>query len=162
MSHPSHNEVVTSAIHQLHYNLQLYKNSLLQVNPHAANQSVLTGINSFNTILLHMISTRFSMARLIGLAEPNPIKELTDEEKNNPDYQLWLQWCADVTAKIEIKLRQMKAEELQATAKFNPPNGSNSVLGVVEFLLFHEAYHFGQLGILRKTMQLESLSFAAE
>lgn len=162
MKNDTKNPLVESAIHQLKYNTQLYKNALLQVNPHQAQESKISSVNSFNTILIHMLSTRFSMSRLLGLNEPNSMKELSEEQKQNPEYELWMQLCHDVTTKIEQKLMQLTHEELNAKSKFTPPDGNNSVIGVVQFLLFHEAYHFGQLGILRKTMQLESLSFAAE
>lgn len=162
MTQESHTPLVQAATKQLIFNLALFHNAIEQVNPHKANEEVMANASSFNFIFLHLISSRFSMAKMIGLEIPNPTKEMTAEEKFNPDYTLWLHWVDDITSKIELKLKQLSAGELMAAQKFNPPTGDNSLLGIVQFLLFHEAYHFGQLGILRKTMQLESLSFSVK
>ncbi|HEX5010492.1 MAG TPA: DinB family protein [Planctomycetota bacterium] len=41
--------------------------------------------------------------------------------------------------------------EAQAAADFRPfPDGSRTVAGVAHFLHFHESYHLGQIGLLRR------------
>jgi uncharacterized damage-inducible protein DinB len=42
-------------------------------------------------------------------------------------------------------------DEAQAAAAFRPfPDGSRTVSGVAHFLHFHESYHLGQIGLLRR------------
>jgi len=42
-------------------------------------------------------------------------------------------------------------DEAQAAAEFRPfPDGSRTVAGVAHFLHFHESYHLGQIGLLRR------------
>ncbi|MBI4576008.1 MAG: DinB family protein [Planctomycetes bacterium] len=49
-------------------------------------------------------------------------------------------------------LRAMDPEAARAPVKAAFPDGSETVLGAADFLHFHETYHLGQLGLLRRVL----------
>ena len=65
---------------------------------------------------------------------------------------------ADVHASGEIvgELFPAMADEAAAAPAPQPmPDGSDTVAGVLHFLYFHETYHLGQLGLLRRMNGLD-------
>ena len=44
----------------------------------------------------------------------------------------------------------LSAADLDAASEHGFPTDDKSVLGVITFLTFHETYHVGQMGLLRK------------
>jgi hypothetical protein len=59
--------------------------------------------------------------------------------------------CDEATRRLEAGLSRLSPEQLDAPAPFSPSKNPNetvrSLLGVVTF---HQAYHSGQLGLLRR------------
>ena len=46
----------------------------------------------------------------------------------------------------------MEEEQLSRPLEKPMPDGANTVAGLVRFMCFHESYHIGQLGLLRRLL----------
>lgn len=116
--------------------------------------------NCLNWVLGHIIGARNNMLKILG---ERPLWEdgvagpyqrhgepLTDASKALP----WDRLVADYKASQEIVLRalqQMPPERLAEKAPFSPTSNPNETIGSLLWTFaFHEAYHAGQIGVLRR------------
>jgi hypothetical protein len=53
-------------------------------------------------------------------------------------------------ALLEVRWEALTPEQLAAPFGRRMPNGSETVGGAIQFMAWHEAYHLGQLGLLRR------------
>jgi hypothetical protein len=63
----------------------------------------------------------------------------------------------DISRVLFERLEQIGARELSALSPMDFPIGDKSVRGAVGFLTYHEAYHMGQMGYLRKWLGYAAL-----
>jgi uncharacterized damage-inducible protein DinB len=67
-------------------------------------------------------------------------------------------WTA-VSEKVDRRLQKMTAAELDKTLDPGFPMDNKTVLGVFSFMVQHDSYHLGQLGLLRKHAGLPAMSY---
>ena len=58
----------------------------------------------------------------------------------------------ETTARLVERLPALTEAELSASIGQKLPHGDDTLRGMVAFLLFHEAYHVGQIGYVRKLL----------
>lgn len=63
-----------------------------------------------------------------------------------------------VTRKLEARLAELTDQDLDAASPQAFPFGGDTVLGGLTFLAWHEAYHVGQMGLVRRYLGLDSLT----
>lgn len=109
----------------------------------------------------HIITYRIDLANLLGIPAENPLgkmfayKSAPGEPSEYPPLsELKNAWDA-ITAKIETRLKEINEAELDAEAPFEVAPLSKTVGGCAGFMIFHEAYHIGQIGYLRRFYGLE-------
>jgi uncharacterized damage-inducible protein DinB len=109
--------------------------------------------NCINWVLGHIVATRNLIMELLGNAPVWAEQESAQYDRGSPplsDRQTAIpleRMLADLRAsqeKLVTTLQQMSSEELAA------PSESGTKLDQLAFLQFHEAYHAGQLGLLRR------------
>jgi uncharacterized damage-inducible protein DinB len=64
-----------------------------------------------------------------------------------------------VSTAIDERLEALTAEELAAPSERGFPGVERTRLGVLTFLVQHDAYHIGQLALLRKAAGLPAMSY---
>jgi DinB superfamily len=115
------------------------------------------GGNCANWILAHIVHHRNHIHRLIGI--PIAHEASADERFGRGGTPTTnstnaLKWSDLITAfdgsqtALTKRLKAVSNNELAAT------DGKGTVEDTLRFLLFHEAYHIGQLGLLRRTLGL--------
>ena len=108
------------------------------------------GGNSINWILGHIIDNRDDIRELIGL------KRLYDD-----DLKLYKRGTENIDAAGAIQLSKLidmynnGQTELEEKLKTTDLTGENEKYRMVTFLAFHESYHTGQTGILRRIIGKE-------
>ncbi len=114
----------------------------------------------------HLVSTRYTMAALVGLELQEPYPELFakgkgfDENTTYPTMaELTAQW-SEVSEALIAGLSQLTEEQLNGPAPFQVPFPDPTYRGVLSFFAHHEAYHIGQIGLLRKYFEYESMQYA--
>ncbi len=114
-------------------------------------------------IAAHLATTRNGLAQMVGLERTRPWgsrftrgSEVGDPA-SIPDCDEILGAWNGVTAELERRLPQLTDAELDAPAPRDFPIDDKTLLGGVGFLAYHEAYHIGQMAIVRKALGLPGL-----
>jgi hypothetical protein len=114
-------------------------------------------------IAAHLTTTRYGFAQLIGLDRERPWgKNFTrgsavGDLSAIPDAaEIRAAWDA-LCPPLATRLSEITDAELDAPAPRNFPTADKSVLGGMAFLAYHEAYHIGQISLIRKSLGLGGL-----
>jgi uncharacterized damage-inducible protein DinB len=112
--------------------------------------------NSLAFLACHVLDARFHLMKMAGHERTNPWQSLFDEATDittmkefPPLYELIAEWNELHEATLE-HLDGMSAAELDVGSPAVFPTEDHSLLGGLAFLAFHEAYHVGQMGLVRK------------
>ena len=110
----------------------------------------------------HLLLSRCRMANYIGARCDRPWKDLfarqsriVEPEKYPPIEEIRNRW-EQVTDTVRSRLNELTAEELSAPGK-RLPIEMPDLLGGFTFLVWHESYHVGQMGYVRKWLTSQSL-----
>ena len=112
--------------------------------------------NHAQWLLGHLASTRRASLRGFGQdAEEQPWEQHfgigREPTQDSDDIAPALLREAFIKNGAELRRWLASLDEAQAAAAFRPfPDGSRTVSGVAHFLHFHESYHLGQIGLLRR------------
>lgn len=137
-------------------NTRLLLNCLDGVSDADANRRVLPGTNSMAFVTAHVVDARHVALTLLDRPMPNPlagtlgkVARIEDVEEMPALASLRASWLA-VSAALERCLEGATAESLRKVSPQPFPVGDPSLLGGLAFLAQHEAYHVGQLALMRK------------
>jgi uncharacterized damage-inducible protein DinB len=120
--------------------------------------------NNVVFIALHMADARFHLGAWLGLEISNPFTRFAeirhiDEMEVFPLLSEVVAAWDQVSEALEAHLPAISKEKLQEDAPFELPVGSNRLQDTLTFMLQHEAYHIGQLSILRKQLGFEAMKW---
>lgn len=111
--------------------------------------------SSITWIVGHLLSYRCQALVACGLEQADPYAEkfsFQTPASDGGDYpeliQLKKEWV-ELHGKLTSTLDQLTAEQLLADSPQAMPGDDPSLLGVLAFYAWHEAYHMGAIGILR-------------
>ena len=151
----------------LRLDTRLFLNCLDGVSEELAARRPSADANSLAYVAAHVVDSRFFMAGVVGVAVDNPlaaqlagarsIAELAHCPSVAQSREAW----ALVSAPLLGRLAELNADALDRPAAQRFPVDERSVLGAMAFLAQHEAYHIGQLALLRKLAGLPAMSYAA-
>lgn len=118
--------------------------------------------NSMLWVLGHVAATRVGLMRMLGAERPlafdNRFGKGSEPEGDLPPtaevFALW----EEVQTSLPDILQSVSAEKLSEPSPRTFPIEDQTLAGCVSFLAFHEAYHLGQLGYLRKTHDGQQLA----
>ena len=146
-------------------NTKLFLNCFKNVDEQVARKQPNDKTNNMIFIACHLLDARYYLGSFIGLELANPFKEIFDNAnsikymKEYPNFQeIKLEW-ERISALISEKFSELNEEFLQKESKQKFPVSENTILGAISFLVEHEAYHIGQLSILRKFWGLEAMKY---
>jgi hypothetical protein len=118
-------------------------------------------------IALHLHDARHYLARILRLETSNPFEQITAGAESIESIEIYpslaemrTAWL-EVTAALDRAFRELDFElisGLPSTAEYEIPLEDKSLLGAVAFQLHHEAYHIGQLALLRRIHRLSAMS----
>ena len=139
-----------SVIHHFSLSYRVAVRNLGGVSEEEARLTPQGGGNSMYWVARHILSTRDRFFPALG---QKPV--LTSDA---PSFEELKAAFGESQDRLVNGLRSLTEEKLAADAPFSPTGGPLRPLG--EFLLtsaFHEAYHTGQLGILRRVLGKEGV-----
>lgn len=114
--------------------------------------------NSAQFIAGHLVVSRFELGKMIGLKEPTPWGGKFDsgskpkEPEQLPGRDEILEVWNDISKKLLAKMEELTESDIRPKAPFAFPVSDQSILGGIAFMTFHDSYHIGQLGYLRRFM----------
>ncbi len=154
------------ALHEiLKLNTRLFFNALEGVDDEMANRRILEEVNPIIFIACHMMEARFALAGLVGSEAEAPYRDHLDVDdmsliQEYPPLDGVRQAWEEVSEVLEAGLPAATEEMLSASPPFPFPVDDTTALGGIAFLLQHEAYHIGQLGLLRRALGLEAMRWS--
>lgn len=107
-------------------------------------------------IALHMLDARCFLIRALGADVRHGFEALTDQARRLEDVAEYpspaeiLGAWKRVSGELVPTLAAVTAEELAGPSPHRFPVDDETMLGLLAFLAQHEAYHMGQLGIIRR------------
>ena len=107
----------------------------------------------------HILDTRCQLITLLGTPQENPFRAAfgTAGATDGTDYPTvaeLLQHWKQIEADLQAALEGASESTIRRTVEGGGPHAGRPVLGAVAFCVFHEAYHMGALGAIRKTLGL--------
>lgn len=147
-------------------NTGLFINSFAGVDDRIAHMKINNRTNSMIFIACHLLDARFFMSNYIGAPAHNPYKQLLDEIHGINNSSHWpplediISLWEDISPKISSKLQSLRHGDLQLKSDKSFPIKDNTKLGGISFLIGHESYHIGQIGLLRKYYGLDAVKYS--
>ena|SRR3972149_3509737 len=112
--------------------------------------------NSLHWVAGHLVTSRYTSANILGIDDACPWGKMFDfgaEVKEQSVYpaveELKTAW-QDVSAKMIDRFNVVTDEDLAGDPPFEIPGMESTKAAAVAFLIFHEAYHVGQLAYIRR------------
>jgi len=147
---------------QLALHRRLYDNVLEAVSAEQLAERFTRTTNHILWIAGHIAHTRTMIARLLGSGLAPSLSIFDEAIRDDVDYP-GLSQCQEhfKAASLDImrRLPLVTTEELSAPSPMTLPVNDQTTGGVLTFLTDHEAYHLGQLGILRKVAGHPAMSY---
>lgn len=144
---------------------RLYNNVLEGVQDATADKTLNDNVNHIKWLAGHLLSTRCTLVNLLGhqVSEPYPALfekgKGIDRDAQYPSLaELTNDWDS-ISEKLQAAVTGMTDEALAAEAPIQVPVADRSVLAMLTFFMHHEAYHIGQMGILRKYAGMEPMAY---
>ncbi len=159
--HPS----VTPLATMLRLQTQLLLNCLESVEPFQAEQRGTPTTNSIAFLVTHLLESRHYLADALGAPLPSPLPPAVanarslDEAGPLPDLTLLRRWWEAVAAHLAVVVERLDTPGLVAAGP-KLPGGDGSRLGAFAFLVHHEAFHLGQIALLRRQLGLPAMAYA--
>jgi hypothetical protein len=144
---------------------RLFRNCLDGVDDERARRRVGDATNSIAFVAGHLVESRHALAGGLGVPGDSAVADLLRDARGIADLpelptvaELLLEWDA-VSGRLKHAVEAMDAAALDAPSPQRFPVADESWLGALAFLAQHEAYHIGQLALLRKHAGLPAMRY---
>ena len=151
----------------LRLNTRLYRNCLANLSDELARErpSGKGATNCAAFVAAHLVDSRHYLLGLLGKQVPSPLKgaeggfNSIDKVTSYPSLaEIQAAWNAAAEL-LAHELATITAAKLDAPYT-DFPIELPTVLGALSFMVEHESYHLGQLGLLRKHAGLEAMAYS--
>ncbi len=160
------NPTLESHVTSMNLNTRLFLNCLSGLTEESAQQGIEDGGNSISFVAVHLIDARVYLARTLGATIASPFGKDLDEatkvedvEQLPPLSDLRFVW-QDVSDQLLARMMAVSEEVLMSKSDQEFPGADGTMLGGIAFLLHHESYHLGQMGLLRRQLGFPPMSYA--
>ena len=143
---------------------RLFKNVLSDINEKNSQERLRGNTNHIAWLTGHIVSSRHAVVNLLGGKLDYKFDDLFAQGKGIDDTKYpnlndlksaWESCSTDLLNKLD----KLKEEALKEEAPFKVPIGNGSMRSLITFFAHHEAYHIGQLGILRKYFGSDAMKY---
>ncbi|GJJ04693.1 hypothetical protein RugamoR64_52310 [Duganella rhizosphaerae] len=138
-----------------------YMEQSLSGLPTTAQAQRAGGANSILWVVGHALVGRLRLLTLLGADNDIPWQEFFDKggsealsasDARRPDLPaLMARWNASKDA-LARRLADLTAEDLAVPQSYDLPTCDPTLLGLISYFAFHEAYHIGQIACIRKAI----------
>lgn len=148
------------------FNLQtrLFSNVIQGISEDQRHVKISDETNHIGWLIGHVVSSRYMVANLLGLElkEPCPNHFANGKGLKEGDYPAiseMIKGWVEMSEKLNDAFDNASDELLDAEPPMQTPIGLNSIIGLIAFFAHHESYTLGQIGIFRKFLGLEAMSY---
>jgi hypothetical protein len=144
-------------------NTRLYEQALEGLDRESALRQLAPHTNPILWIAGHLASTRFGLATMLGEERPLPWSKVfhrgaaLEDLAGLPDLAVVHQGWREISDVLMPRLSSLTDDELAATSPRTFPIGDRTIRGAITFFTFHEGYHLGQMGYIRKCLGFPGL-----
>jgi uncharacterized damage-inducible protein DinB len=117
--------------------------------------------NHIGFIASHVLGARAYLVSFLGGDGSHALSDDIEgsiDELDPPPMAAAAEAFDQLTARLDERLRTLTDEELDRAVEESFPFADSTVIGILTFLAWHEAYHVGQLGLMRSYLGLGSLT----
>jgi uncharacterized damage-inducible protein DinB len=136
----------------------LYAKALHGLDPDELTRAPSESSNPIVWMAGHLAQSRVRLARLLGVEREVPWPSLFLRGSPPPERHAYpaledirREW-ESAGAALRARLQSMTAEELYGRLPVKIPSTDGTLEGSIVFALFHEGYHVGQMGYVRRTL----------
>ena len=146
----------------LRVNAELFRRALEDVTPSQALERPNDRTNHLAFLAAHVLDARYGMLRIAGGDDVNPHASLLadadadaiEEVESFPSLVELRKGMVRTEERVDTLFAALGSDELEAPSPTRVPVEDRSVLGGLAFGATHEAYHVGQMGLVRKYLGL--------
>jgi len=142
---------------------QLIEKSLVDLQEEHLHARPNKQTNSIHWIFGHLIDARYEVARFLGATAEHSFgkmfcmgEEVTDPA-DYPSLEELQESFKKISSVLDERFKSVTEAEFGAEVENAFPGQAKTVAGCVTFLSFHEAYHVGQIALVRKFFGYENL-----
>ena len=146
-------------------NDRLFLSTLDGITEEQAKERITGHVNPVNWIAAHTLWARYVTLMILGSPVDNPYNDLFENFKaydaslNYPTLsEIKSEW-KKVSGLLQEAIKNVTEEHLVADTLIKSPIGDYTNTGTVAFLTQHESYDIGQLGLLKKFLTKEAMSY---
>ena len=158
---------LTPLAETLRLNSRLYRNCLTGLTDERARERPAGRgpTNSAAFVAAHLVDSRYYLLGLVGGKQSSPLKgatggfnDINQVTSFPPLSEIQSAWTAAGEA-LDRQLAAVSTAQLDAPLDPGFPLDNKTLLGVLTFMVQHESYHLGQLGLLRKHTGLPAMAY---
>lgn len=146
---------------------QSFKNALDGISEEAGLQRIDNKTNHVVWMTGNLVSCRYWIGSLLGIEDKDPYGDLfkegrtLDESLNYPTLEELKKSFETISPKVYQKLLTATDEQLDKSISFgmNVPFVKENVLNMIGMCIGREDYLFGQIGLMRKMLDLKGMSY---
>ena len=142
-------EVITSSINVYGLCTTRLKTLLEGVDDEIAKKRINENLNPIIWIAGHMATYRCKLAHALGRPVDHGWGDRFDRGTEVSDPRPFPS-VGKATEVLEQRFEELTEDELSATAPRDFPFPDKTIRGMIFFLSYHESYHLGQIGFLKK------------
>ena len=148
----------------LRLNTKLFRNCLDGLSDEAARVRPSSSTNNAAFVAAHLVDSRFYLLKALGAERANPLSGYLEGVRRIEDMTRWptldeiqSAWT-DASRALRARLDALEAPELDGPSGARFP-GNWSMREALMFMVQHDAYHVGQLSLLRSHAGLPAMSY---
>jgi hypothetical protein len=142
----------------------LYAKALHDLEPEELTRTPCDNANPMVWMAGHLAQSRVRLGRLLGVEQEVPWPSLFKRDVPAPgseEYpaiaEIRRAWGSAGEA-LRTRLRSMSDADLHGDLQVKIPSTDGTLRGAIVFALFHEGYHIGQMGYVRRTLGRERIA----
>lgn len=154
--------MIQPLIEQFKLHSRLFKNVLSGIQEKDAEKRLTDTINHIHFIAGHMLVSRLMLTGNESVKPDERFVSFTktiDDGVAYPALEEIMNLWEKASVVIVKELEKMTSKDLTKEAPMKFPVEDTTMLGFLSFIIHHEAYHLGQLGLLRKIAGKEAMKY---
>lgn len=154
-------EIQESMINLFRFNNSLFENKIFSLSDEEADKRISDTVNPAKWLAGHLASSRNHLLNLIGVEREFRYEETFkggyDEGRSYPSMTGLGDEFNDITTQLFTQLERVSEDQLDKDLGYDLPNGAKTVRESFAFWLYHEAWHVGQIAIIRRSQNMEGV-----
>jgi uncharacterized damage-inducible protein DinB len=147
---------------QFDFHTRLFNNALKDISEYEANESMEHKVNNIKWLAGHLVGTRLLLKNYAGLKEDERFEVFGkgyDPVADYPSLQIIKTKWNEIAMPLSIALNNIPESHLEADGPSWLPVDEKNIRAFLAYLMHHEAYHLGQMGILRRQLGKDALIY---